>query len=90
MVVDLALAAGDLASLAAELHALAPGSRVLLLSDYDEAGADAAALSAGADGVVHLATLAAELSAAVDTVLAGRQYVPLAAARPGGAGSAGV
>jgi DNA-binding NarL/FixJ family response regulator len=83
MVVDLALAAGDLASLAAQLHALAPGSRMLLLSDYDDAGADAAALSAGADGVVHKATLAAELSAAVDTLLAGRHCLSPAAAQPG-------
>jgi DNA-binding NarL/FixJ family response regulator len=74
MVVDLALAEGDLASLVAELHALAPASRMLLLSDYDDAGADAAALSAGADGVVHKATLAAELSAAVEAVLEGRRY----------------
>lgn len=87
MVVDLALAAGDLAALAAELHALAPTSRLLLLSDYDDAGADAAALSAGADGVVHKATLAAELSAAVDTVLAGQRYVCAAPAPPGDAGA---
>jgi DNA-binding NarL/FixJ family response regulator len=75
MVVDLALAGGDLVALAAKLRGLAPASRLLLLSDHDAAGADAAALSAGVDGVVHKATLAAELSAAVDTVLAGRRYV---------------
>ena len=41
--VDLALAGGDLPSLVAELHARAPGSRTLLLSDYDDPLADAAA-----------------------------------------------
>jgi DNA-binding NarL/FixJ family response regulator len=81
MLVDLALAEGDLAALAAELHALAPTSRMLLLSDYDDAGADAAALSAGADGVVHTARLAAELSAAVEAVLAGRRIAPPHAAQ---------
>jgi DNA-binding NarL/FixJ family response regulator len=82
MVVDLALAEGDLASLAAELHALAPASRLLLLSDYDDAGADAAALSAGADGVVHKASLAAELSAAVEAVLEVRCCCSSAPAAP--------
>jgi DNA-binding NarL/FixJ family response regulator len=82
MVVDLALAEGDLASLAAKLRGLAPASRLLLLSDYDAAGADAAALSAGVDGVVHKATLAAELSTAVDTVLAGRRCVSAPPALP--------
>lgn len=86
MVVDVALAQGDLATLAAALHALAPASRMLLLSDYEDAGADAAALAAGADGVVHKATLTTELSAAVDTVLAGRRYGCAAPARPGAAG----
>jgi DNA-binding NarL/FixJ family response regulator len=87
MVVDLALAQGDLPSLTAELHALAPASRMLLLSDHDDAGADAALLSAGADGVVHKAALAIELSAAVDTVLAGRRYGCAAPARPGDLGA---
>lgn len=76
LVLDLALAEGDLASLAAELRALAPASRMLLLSDYDDAGADAAVLSAGADGVVHKSSLAADLSAAVEAVLAGRRFTP--------------
>jgi DNA-binding NarL/FixJ family response regulator len=89
MVVDLALAEGDLAALSAELHRRAPCSRLLLLSDYDDAGADAAALSAGVDGVVHKARLPAELSDAIDTVLAGRRYTATAPARPAGAGRHG-
>lgn len=74
VVVDLALAEGDFASLLAELHLQSPGSRTLLLSDYDDARIDAAALAAGAAGVVHKATLAADLSPAVDAVLAGRRF----------------
>jgi DNA-binding NarL/FixJ family response regulator len=75
MVLDQALAEGDLAALSAELHRRAPDSRQLLLSDHADAGADAAALSAGVDGVVHMATLAAELGVAVDSVVAGRRFV---------------
>lgn len=86
MVVDLGLAEGDLAALSAELHRRSPASRLLLLSDYEDAGADAAALSAGVDGVVHRATLAAELFTAVDTVLAGRRYVAAACREPASRG----
>jgi len=74
VVIDLALAAGSLAPLLAELRRQAPASRMLLLSDYDDPGVDAAALTAGADGVVHKASLATDLAAAVDAVLTGRPF----------------
>jgi DNA-binding NarL/FixJ family response regulator len=74
VVVDLALAEGNLAALLAELQAQAPASRTLLLSDYDDARIDAAALAAGAAGVVHKSSLGADLSAAVEAVLAGRSF----------------
>jgi DNA-binding NarL/FixJ family response regulator len=61
--------------LLAELRSQAPRSRTLLLSDYDDARADASILSAGADGVVHKASLAADLYSAVDAVLAGRRFI---------------
>jgi DNA-binding NarL/FixJ family response regulator len=85
MVLDQALAEGDLAALSAELHRRAPNCRQLLLSDH----ADAAALYAGVDGVVHMAALATELCAAVDSVVAGRRFVAQAVAPPAnpGAGS---
>ena len=70
MLVDQALAEGSVATLLADLRAQAPHSRTLLLSDCDHAGFDAAALAAGAAAVVHKASLAAELQAAVDAVLA--------------------
>jgi len=80
VVVDAALAEGELAPLLAELHCRAPTSRTLLLSDYEDAPFEAAALAAGADGVVRKATLAADLSAAVDAVLAGRRFISSSAA----------
>jgi DNA-binding NarL/FixJ family response regulator len=83
LVVDLALAEGDLAALMAELRRQAPASRTLLLSDYEDPQVEAAVLSAGADGVVCKASLAADLSAAVDAVLAGRRFISASAAHPG-------
>lgn len=74
LVVDLALAEGDLAALLAELQRQAPRSPTLLLSDYDDARIDAAALAAGAAAVVHKASLAAELLPAVEAALAGRRF----------------
>ena len=74
MVIDLALAGGAVASLLAELRNQAPRSCTLLLSDYEDPRVDSAALAAGADGVVHKATLATDLSRAVDAVLAGRRF----------------
>lgn len=74
VVVDLALAEGNVAALLAELQREAPHSPALLLSDYDDARVDAAALAAGAAGVVHKSSLAADLSAAVEAVLAGGRF----------------
>jgi DNA-binding NarL/FixJ family response regulator len=76
IVVDLALAAGRLGVLLAELRRQAPHSRSLVLSDYDDARVDASILSTGADGVVHKASLAADLQTAVDAVLQGRRFGP--------------
>lgn len=74
LVVDMALAEGNLGALLAELKGQAPHSPTLLLSDYDDARIDTAALAAGAAGVVHKSSLAAELLPAVDAVLAGRHF----------------
>ena len=70
MVVDLPLAEGEIGLLLSELRLHAPASRTLLLSDYDDPGADAALLAAGADGVVHTGSLPADLPLAIDAVLA--------------------
>jgi DNA-binding NarL/FixJ family response regulator len=74
VIVDLLLAEGRLEAMLAELQRQAPGCPTLLLSDYDDARADAAALAAGASGVVHKSSLATDLSDAVDAVLAGRRF----------------
>lgn len=74
VLVDLVLAEGDFASLLDELRSHAPGSPTLLLSDYDDARLDTAALAAGAAGVVHKSSLAADLSPAVEAVLAGQSF----------------
>lgn len=74
LVVDVALAEGNLAALLGELQRQAPHSPTLLLSDHDDACLDAAALAAGAAAVVHKASLAAQLLPAVEAVLAGRRF----------------
>lgn len=74
VLVDLALAEGRIGALLAELLGRAPRSRLLVLSDYDDAGIDAVVLAAGAHGVVRKASLAADLLPAVDAVLAGQRF----------------
>ena len=74
IVFDLALAAGDVRALVGDLHRQSPVSRTLLLCGHDDPATDGAMLSAGADGVVHNASLVTELPIAVDAVLAGRRY----------------
>ena len=55
--------------------AQAPSAKVLLLSVHDESAVVAAALAAGADGLVLKREIAAELLTAVDALLAGERYV---------------
>ena len=74
IVFDLSFAAGNLHALVADLHRKSPVSRTLLLCGHDDRATDAAMLSAGADGVVHHASLATDIPNAVDAVLAGRRY----------------
>ena len=81
LVVDLPLAEGEIGMLLSELRLHAPASRTLLLSDYDDPGADAALSAAGADGVVHTGSLPADLPPAIDAVLAGRAVEAVATAR---------
>ena len=81
VVVDLSLAAGDLFGLVRKLRERAPGAKVLLLSVHDEPTVARSAAAAGADGVVLKRTIATELLAAVDTVLAGQRYISPAGVR---------
>jgi len=74
VVVDLALARGDLACLVESIREGAPAAKVLLLSVHDEPAVAATALAAGADGLVLKRAIANDLLTAVDALLAGRRY----------------
>src|SRR5262245_9239556 len=52
VIVDVSLAQGDVEDLLHSIHDRAPDAKVLLLSVHDEAAVAAAALAAGADGLV--------------------------------------
>jgi DNA-binding NarL/FixJ family response regulator len=83
VVVDLALAGGDLACLLESLREGAPAAKVLLLSVHDEPAVAAAAVAAGADGLVLKRAMATDLLPAVDALLAGRRYfTPVAGDKP--------
>ncbi len=76
VVVDVSLAEGDIADLLHSIRDRAPAAKVLLLSVHDEPTVVAAALAAGADGLVLKRAIATELLPAVDALLAGGRYVP--------------
>jgi DNA-binding NarL/FixJ family response regulator len=80
VVVDLSLAGGDLSGFLCHLRALAPEAKVLLTTVHDEPTVLAAALAAGADGVVLTRAVATDLLDACDAVLAGRRYPSCASA----------
>lgn len=83
IVVDLALAGGDLPSLLKTLRERAPATKVLLLSVHDEPTIAATAFAAGADGLVVKRAIATDLLPAVDALLAGRRYfTPAAGDKP--------
>jgi DNA-binding NarL/FixJ family response regulator len=74
VVVDLALAGGDLPWLLGKLRERAPSAKLLLLSVHDECTIASDALAAGADGLVVKRQIATELLPAVDAILAGGQF----------------
>ncbi len=75
IVMDLALARGDAASLLYELKRRAPRAKLLMLSVHDEPAATSAIVAAGADGVVFTRAIATDLLSAVDSVCAGGRFV---------------
>ena len=79
VIADIALAEGDLAGFLQRIASSAPGSRLLVLSVYDEPSVAHAALRAGAHGFVLKRSLATDLLPAVDALLAGGTYVSAAA-----------
>jgi DNA-binding NarL/FixJ family response regulator len=75
VIVELALADGDLRGLVAALRGVAPSAKVLLLSAHDQGGVGALALDAGVDGYVLKRLIAGDLLAAIDALLASDRYV---------------
>ena len=75
VIVDLTLAAGDMAGLIGRVLGCSPESKVIVLTVHDEPNVADAALRAGARGVVLKRVIATDLLSAVDEVLAGRAYV---------------
>jgi DNA-binding NarL/FixJ family response regulator len=74
IVMDTSYAAGDLPDLMRELRDRAPKAKVLLLSVHDECTVVAAAIAAGADGLVLKRAISQDLMPAIDALLAGQRY----------------
>lgn len=79
VVVDLALAKGDLPSLLAAVRKQAPAAKVLLLSVHDQTEVADVAVAASADGLVLKHQIATDLMRAVDALLAGHRFMSPAA-----------
>ena len=77
VIIDLALAAGDVDGLLDRVAERSPQSKIIVLTVHDEPSVADAALRAGARGVVLKRAIATDLLAAIDEVLAGRAYVSL-------------
>ena len=75
VVIDLKFAQGDLPAVLAEILRKSPGSKIVVLTVHDEPSVARAALRAGAQGVVLKRAISTDLLAAIDEVLAGREYV---------------
>jgi two-component system invasion response regulator UvrY len=80
IVMDLSYAAGSLTGLMGELRDHAPATKLLLLSVHDEPTVVAAAIAAGADGLVLKRAIVRDLMPAVDALLAGQRYFNSSAA----------
>jgi DNA-binding NarL/FixJ family response regulator len=74
ILVDLSYAAGNLAGLINELREHAPAAKHLLLSVHDEPTVIAAAIAAGADGMILKRAIGSDLMPAIDALLAGERY----------------
>jgi DNA-binding NarL/FixJ family response regulator len=75
VIVDLTLAAGDVAGLIRRVVGRSPASKVIVLTVHSEPNVGEAALRAGASGVILKRMIASDLLTAVDEVTAGRTYV---------------
>ena len=71
---DAGYAAGNLAGLISDLRGQAPAAKHLLLSVHDEPSVVAAAIGAGADGMVLKRAIGSDLIPAIEALLAGQHY----------------
>jgi DNA-binding NarL/FixJ family response regulator len=74
-VMELSLARNDGLELLRDLRDRCPGLKVIVLSMHDEPTVVRSVLEAGAHGYVLKSSIATDLLAAVESVLAGRTYV---------------
>ena len=74
-VVDLALAGGNWLELLRKLREGSPGSKLVVLSLYDELSVARAAMGAGANGFVLKRAIAKEMLDAIAAVLRGETYI---------------
>ena len=84
IVADLSLAPGDALGFVRRLRESAGSAKVLLLSVHDGLSVVQSAIAAGADGVVLKRSIATDLLAAIESLLAGSRYVSPAMAGPTG------
>lgn len=74
-IVDPSLARGQLPDLLHRVRTRSPGTKLLILSNHDQASVARFAFEAGADGVVLKRSIADDLFAAIDTILADRKFL---------------
>jgi two-component system secretion response regulator SsrB len=72
IVVDVSLAEGNLGDLLASIRVRAPEAKILLLSVHDEPTVTAAAIAAGANGLVFKRAIATDLLPAVLALVGGQ------------------
>ena len=75
VMIDMSLSHGNVQDLIANVTALTPDSKVLMLSVHDEPTVVKAALDAGADALILKRCLATDLLPAVDALRAGERYL---------------
>lgn len=75
-VVDLSLSRADSIEWLAGLRRSCPDMKLIVISVHDEPSVARKAIQSGADGVVLKRAIATDLLPAVDSVLAGQQYIP--------------
>jgi DNA-binding NarL/FixJ family response regulator len=82
VVVDLSLVRGESLEWLRRLRSRCPNMKLIVISVHDEPSVEAAVLAVGADAFVLKRSLATDLLAAIDAVLAGELFFPKRTGRP--------